>query len=100
SKSPRWAVAYKFPPEELETQVESIEIQVGRTGALTPVANLKAIHVGGVNVARATLHNEQELRRKDVRVGDWVLVRRAGDVIPEIVKVVTARRTGKEIEFV
>ncbi len=99
SKSPRWAVAYKFPPEEMEAQVEDIQVQVGRTGAVTPVAHLKPVFVGGVTVSRATLHNEDELRRKDVRKGDWVFVRRAGDVIPEIVKVITARRTGQEEEF-
>ncbi len=99
SKSPRWAVAYKFPPEEEETLVEDIEVNVGRTGALTPVALLKPVYVGGVTVSRATLHNEDEIRRKDVRVGDRVLVRRAGDVIPEIAQVVTTRRTGAEREF-
>jgi DNA ligase (NAD+) len=99
SKSPRWAVAYKFPPEEEETQVESIEVNVGRTGALTPVAILKPVKVAGVTVSRATLHNEDELRRRDVRQGDWVFVRRAGDVIPEIVKVITSKRTGAEREF-
>lgn len=100
SKSPRWAMAYKFPPEEVEAQVAEIVVQVGRTGAITPVANLKPVFVGGVTVSRATLHNEDELRRKDVRTGDWVFVRRAGDVIPEIVKVITSRRTGQEVEFV
>lgn len=100
SKTPRWAIAFKFPPEEMEAQVDEIVVQVGRTGAITPVANLKPVFVGGVTVSRATLHNEQELRRKDVRAGDWVFVRRAGDVIPEIVKVITAKRTGKEKEFV
>jgi DNA ligase (NAD+) len=99
SKSPRWAVAYKFPPEEVETKVERIEVQVGRTGALTPVAVLTPVHVGGAMVSRATLHNEDELRRKDVRVGDWVFLRRAGDVIPEVVKVISSRRTGAEVEF-
>jgi DNA ligase (NAD+) len=100
SKSPRWAVAYKFPPEEMETVVEAIEVQVGRTGALTPVACLRPVHVGGVTVSRATLHNEEELRRKSVRIGDWVFIRRAGDVIPEITRVIDSRRTGSEQEFV
>ncbi len=99
SKTPRWAVAWKFPPVEEQTRVEKIDVQVGRTGALTPVAILQPVYVGGVTVTRATLHNEDELRRKDVREGDWVFVRRAGDVIPEIVKVVTSRRTGEEKEF-
>ena len=90
SKTPRWSIAFKFPPEEMEAQVDEIVVQVGRTGAITPVANLKPVFVGGVTVSRATLHNEQELRRKDVRKGDWVFVRRAGDVIPEIVKVITS----------
>ncbi|HZI11554.1 MAG TPA: NAD-dependent DNA ligase LigA [Myxococcus sp.] len=101
SKSPRWAVAYKFPPEEESTVVEDIGIQVGRTGALTPVAHLKPVKVGGVTVARATLHNEDELRRKDVRRGDTVFVRRAGDVIPEIVSVVPSKRPkdSKPFEF-
>ena len=100
SKSPRWAVAYKFPPEEARTKVEAIEVNVGRTGALTPVAFLTPVQVGGVTVARATLHNPLELKRKDVRVGDQVFVRRAGDVIPEIVKVIDSVRTGAETEYV
>ena len=100
SKSPRWAIAYKFPPEEEETVVEAIEINVGRTGALTPVALLRPVKVGGVTVARATLHNESELHRKDVRVGDPVFIRRAGDVIPEVVRVDVERRTGEEQPFV
>jgi len=86
ARSPRWAIAYKFPAEEVETIVETITWQVGRTGVITPVANMKAVNVAGVMVSRATLHNIQELARKDVREGDKVLIRRAGDVIPEVVK--------------
>jgi len=92
SRTPRWAVAWKFPAEEEATTVEDIFVSVGRTGALTPVAALKPVHVGGVTVSRATLHNEDELRRKDVRVGDRVFLRRAGDVIPEIVRVIPESR--------
>ena len=92
SRTPRWAVAYKFPAEEEATTVEDIQVSVGRTGALTPVAFLTPVHVGGVTVARATLHNEEEVRRKDVHKGDRIFLRRAGDVIPEIVRVIAEAR--------
>jgi DNA ligase (NAD+) len=100
SRSPRWAIAYKFEAHEETTVVEDIIVGVGRTGALTPVAVLKPVSIGGVEVSRATLHNEDEIKRKDIMVGDTVVVTRAGDVIPEVIKVIKENRTGCEKRFV
>jgi DNA ligase (NAD+) len=99
-REPRWATAFKFPAIQATTVVRDILINVGRTGSLNPLAVLDPVEIGGVTVKRATLHNEDEIRRKDIHVGDTVIVQRAGDVIPQIVKVVTEKRTGDEIEFV
>jgi len=98
-KSPRWAIAYKFPAMEKTTIIDDIIVQVGRTGVLTPVAVLKPVNIAGVMVSRATLHNEDEIKRKDIRIGDKALVIRAGDVIPKIVKIIESERDGKQIPF-
>jgi DNA ligase (NAD+) len=99
AKAPRWAIAYKYPARQATTQVESIVVQVGRTGALTPVANLTPVQLAGTIVARATLHNEDEIKRLGVKVGDWVNIEKSGEVIPKVLSVVTSRRTGEEKSF-
>jgi len=99
SKAPRWAFAYKYAAEQAETKLKAITIQVGRTGALTPVAELEPVQLAGTVVKRATLHNEDELRRKDIRIGDTVIIEKAGEIIPAVIQVVTTKRTGQELEF-
>ena len=99
AKSPRWAIAYKYPARQATTQVESIIVQVGRTGALTPVANLTPVQLAGTIVARATLHNEDEIKRLGVKIGDWVNIEKSGEIIPKVLSVVASRRTGAEKPF-
>jgi DNA ligase (NAD+) len=99
ARAPRWAIAFKFPPEQVETVLEDIVPYVGRTGTLTPVAHMRPAKVAGSTVARATLHNLDEVRRKDLRIGDWIVLQKAGDVIPEVVRSIPERRTGAEREF-
>ncbi len=99
AKSPRWAIAYKFPAQKKTTRVNDIIISVGRTGALTPTALLEPVEIAGSTVSRATLHNEDEIKRKDIRIGDYVLIQKAGDVIPEVIKVIKEKRTGQEQKY-
>ncbi len=99
SKAPRWAIAYKYEAERAQTKLKDITIQVGRTGVLTPVAELEPVFVSGSTVSRATLHNEEEIHRKDIRIGDTVLIEKAGEVIPAVVEVLKDHRTGDEVEF-
>ncbi|MEH7145609.1 NAD-dependent DNA ligase LigA [Priestia megaterium] len=99
AKSPRWAIAYKFPAEEVVTKLVNIELTVGRTGVITPTAILEPVQVAGTTVQRASLHNEDLIREKDIRIGDYVVVKKAGDIIPEVVNVIEERRTGEEQEF-
>ena len=99
ARSPRWALAFKFKPKQVTTKIRDIVVQVGRTGALTPTAVMDPVRVGGVEISRATLHNQDEIDKKDVRIGDTVVVQRAGDVIPEVVRVIPEKRTGKEKKF-
>jgi DNA ligase (NAD+) len=100
AKSPRWAISFKFPARQATTRIREIRVQVGRTGALTPVAVLEPVKLSGTTITRSTLHNEAEIERKDIRVGDWVLIERSGDVIPRVVAAMKERRTGKEKKFV
>jgi len=98
-KAPRWAIAYKYPARQATTQVLSVHVQVGRTGALTPVANLEPVFLAGTTVSRATLHNEDEIKRLGLKIGDWVLIEKSGEIIPKVLSVVTSKRTGEEKRF-
>jgi DNA ligase (NAD+) len=98
-KAPRWAVAYKYPARQAATQVLSVVVQVGRTGALTPVANLEPVFLAGTTVSRATLHNEDEIQRLGLKIGDWVMIEKSGEIIPKVLSVIKAKRTGKEKPF-
>ena len=99
TKSPRWAIAYKFPAEQVKTKLMDVTFQVGRTGVITPVAELEAVNLSGSVVKRASLHNFDEIRRKDIKIGDNVIVEKAAEIIPQVVNVVFDDRTGKEIEI-
>lgn len=98
-KTPKWAIAYKYPPETKETKVKDIICQVGRTGVITPMAILEPVKLAGSTISKTTLHNEDFIKEKDLRIGDTVLIQKAGDVIPEVLKVVEEKRTGNEIKF-
>ncbi|MEO0088638.1 MAG: NAD-dependent DNA ligase LigA [candidate division WOR-3 bacterium] len=98
-KAPRWAVAYKYPPKQATTKIKRIYVQVGRVGTLTPVAEFEPVFLSGTTITHATLHNYDEIKRKDIRVGDWVIIEKAGEVIPQVVKVIKEKRTGEEKEF-
>lgn len=100
TKAPRWAIAYKYPARQASTKVLDIVVQVGRTGALTPVANLEPVFLAGTTVSRATLHNEDEIRRLGVKIGDWVMIEKSGEIIPKVLSVVTTKRTGAERDFI
>ena len=99
AKSPRWAIAYKFPAERKETKLLDIVVEVGRTGTITPTAVLEPIRLAGTTVSRATLHNEDYINENDIKINDTVLVQKAGDIIPQVVEVIKEKRTGEEIEF-